>query len=477
LINLPLRHQFGVCVLTEHDERKGLVKLYWQDVRERVAKVNPGFAKLVDEISPNETFPVYLAYYPYGAMTGDTISPFIPKMEGDYYRLSDPNAPPDIIKHLGYGMHSAPLAMILEKNKESFVDLKGTGITIPRTLQSPGDIFPIGRIFNINSSRFYAPNGVLSGTAGARSVFLLPNIGCATSHINLQRDFNVKSSPVKLFGEHHQLFKEIINSNVIDCNWRFCLLYFSEKWATCLNDDSGWQALKIYLYDYGWKTSEYLRHQYYYDIIFSVIQRKRNLKPNPYLVDTACYLFSSALGITASYAPACNNDALPLDLLQKVFVESYGLKRYLPTIMQPTHYSFESDTYPSYYSLKNPSTHVFSPKSRTVSSTLYDMRELEYITRIFAEELGGENSMCADTIMGKIAREVEFKYFHNEEDRHHVVRSAAQITDYDDRFNSVDSRYKVAGAKFASDAPFVRGCVSISRRSAIQKTIYKDQQY
>lgn len=464
-------------MVTTHDQRRGIVKLYWQNVRERVAKVNPGFAKLVDEISPDETFPVYLTYFPYGAMTGDTISPFIPKVEDGHYRLSDPNAPADLIKNLGYGMHNAPLAMILEKNKEWFVDLKDTGITIPRTIQSPGDIYPIGRIFNINSSRFYAPNGVLSGTAGARSVFLLPNIGCATSHINLQRDFNVKSSPVKSFGDHHHLFKEIINSNVIDCDWRFCLLYFSEKWVNCLNNDPAWFALKIYLYDYGWKASEYLRHQYYYDVIFSVIQKKRNLKPNPYLADTARHLFSSALGNTASYAPACNEDALPLDLLQKVFVESYGLKKYLPTIMQPVHFSFETDSYPSYYSLKNPSTHVFSPKSRTVSSTLFDIRELEYITRIFAEELGAEDSMCADTIMGTIAREVEFKYFHNEADRHHVVRSATEIPNFDDRFNAVNPNLKIHGAKFASDAPFVRGCISISRKSATQKTIYKDQQY
>ena len=34
---------------TEHDERRGLVKTTWNKVRERVHKVNPEFAKLVDD--------------------------------------------------------------------------------------------------------------------------------------------------------------------------------------------------------------------------------------------------------------------------------------------------------------------------------------------------------------------------------------------------------------------------------------------
>lgn len=36
-------------------KQKGLVKVYWTDVRKRVAKVEPTFAKIVDELDPDKS--------------------------------------------------------------------------------------------------------------------------------------------------------------------------------------------------------------------------------------------------------------------------------------------------------------------------------------------------------------------------------------------------------------------------------------
>jgi hypothetical protein len=452
-------------VLTELDERKGLVKTNWANIRKRVAKVEPTFAKLVDELSPDKSFPIYLAYYPYGAITGDTESPFIPKINGGNYRLSDPNAPKDVRTHLGYGKNSLPFGMILEKELEYFIDLKDERISLPWLTYSPGSFFPFARVLSKMSNRVYAPNGILSTTSGARSVFMLPNIGCLTNHVNLQRDFNVQSPPPKTLYEHWYLFKEIINSNVIECDWRSCIMFFSEKWVNKLHTDKAWLHIKTYMHELAWHYSEYQRNSFYYDIAFSIMQKQRNLKPNPYLADTARHLFNTALGAAPGFAPACNDESLPLDVLQQAFVESYGLKKYHPTILKPTKFNFEEDASPVYYSLQNPATHVFSPKSREASSTLFEMRELSHVTRIFVEELAKTNSICSDTIIGKIASEIEFNYFHNKTDRHRIVRDSAEIPTLDDRFNFINPKYKVSGATFASDAPFVRGCISMSTRS------------
>jgi hypothetical protein len=101
------------------DEGKGLVKVYWSDIRKRVAHVEPLFAKIVDELSPDATFPLFLAYYPYGALKGDTLSTFLPTAISGSYRLSDPSAPKDVIKHLGYGRDSAPLATECARGNET----------------------------------------------------------------------------------------------------------------------------------------------------------------------------------------------------------------------------------------------------------------------------------------------------------------------------------------------------------------------
>lgn len=436
----------------------GLIKVYWSDIRSKVAKVEPKFAAIVDELDPDQSFPLYLAYYPYGALKGDTRSTFFPDDKASYYRVTDANAPKDVVKHLGYSKNSAPLALLLEKNFELFIDLKEQGITIPRVVYSPGALFPLSRILSRHSERTYAPNGLLTMTAGTRSVFMLPNIGCATNHINLQRDFNVQSEAAKSLYDHWHVFKEL---TAVDCDWRACLVYFSQNWLDKLYSDKRWLSLRLYLHEMAWHHYEFERNHFYYDVAFSTIQKKRNLKPNPYLADTARHLLITALGAAPGYTPATTEDALPLTYLQNIFIESYGLKKYFPIIFQPQHFNFESDQQPIYYSLQHPSTHMFSPKSRKIASTLSEMRELERITRIYTQELARENTLCSDTVLNKVAQQVKFDYYHNKMDLHKTIKSSKELLKIDTRLS--DKSWVKAGMQFAADAPFVRGCVSIKR--------------
>lgn len=451
-------------MLTETDEGRGLVKVYWSDIRERVAKVEPSFASIVDELNPDDSFPIFLAYYTYGELIGDSHSPLLPKVDGGYYPLFDQNAPKDVIQHLGYGKGSLPLGMILDKNFEFFIDLKDKGISIPWSVHSPGKFISFARNLSNKGRHIYAPNGIMSTSSGSRSAFMLPNIGCIVLHSSLRRDYNVQNSPPKSLYDHWHIFKEITNSPVSECDWRSCLMYFSENWIKKLHTDKAWLRLKLYFHELAWQYFEYDRNRIYYDIAFSVIQHKRNLKPNPYLADTARHLFTTALGAALGYAPACDERSLPLKVLQKAFIESYGMKKYIPTILQPAFFNFEKDTLPVYYSLQNPTTHIFSPKSRKMSSTLFEMRELQHLMQIFSEELSKDNNLCSDTIISRIASEVQFNYFHNKPDRHRVIQSSEDIVNLDNRFNFAYPEHKIDSALFASDAKFVRGCISIKMK-------------
>lgn len=446
------------------DEGDHLVKVYWKQVREKVGKVEAKLARIIDELDPDHSYPLYLAFYPYGATDADTQSSLFPHRDASgYFRLTDSDAPKEIVNDLGYSINSTPLGMVLEKEIECFIDLQNEGITIPWLIYQPGAIFPLARILNKQTDRVYTPNGLLSSTAGARSAFMLPNIGCAVNHSNLQRDFNVQSPPPKSLYEHWHLFKEIANSEAVNSDWRCCVMYFSEKWLTSIHNNPAWDKLKQYLQELAWYRYEWDRNRIYYDITFSLIQKARNLKPNPYLADTAMHLFATALGAAPGYAPCLDNDALPLNLLQRVFVESYGLKKYIPTIMQPKHFSFETDDLPIYYSLQHPSTHVFSPKSRDTSSTLFELRELEHIMRVYKQELTKSNALCTDTMLGRIANEITFNFYHNKADRHRVVDCSSHLFKNDERFDFLHPTSKADTANHSIDAPFVRGCISIKK--------------
>jgi hypothetical protein len=87
---------------------------------------------------------------------------------------------------------------------------------------------------------------------------------------------------------------------------------------------------------------------------------------------------------------------------------------------------------------------------------------LSQILKKFVLELSMDDGMCADSIMAIAAKNVQFNYFHNETDLHRVIRPSTDLSLIDPRFDFVaPGVIKESGAKFASDARFVRGCVSI----------------
>lgn len=443
-------------MFTNNDERNGLVKTNWASVRERVAKVEPKFAKLIDAISPDASFVLYLAYYPYGTLTGDEFSPFLPNSKGDTYRLTQQETPRDVFKYLGYGFDGLPLTMILEKQVELYINLEKSKITIPQYLLKPGTLTPFCRILSYGKRFIYTPSNILSSAAGCRSAFVLANVGCQKYHRNLQHQFKVSRQAPKNLYDHWDIFREIcLNEKQND--WRCCLLLFSEKWVKHLTTDPAWSDLKKYLLELSWNHYEYERNKIYYDIFFSMTQKKYNLKPNPYHIDTVKHLFAIALGVAPGFSPAINDSALPDALLESAYTNYYGLSQYCSSIMIPNHFSF-GDQYPVYYSLQNPSNYVFSPKSREITNTLLEMKELQRILKIFIKELLNEKSFYPEIILNHIAKNVDFNFYHNRHDKNQIIFPSSEISKTDSRF-LLKAKH---GTKFPEDAQFLRGCVSIS---------------
>ncbi len=450
---------------TTKDEGHGLVKLYWEDVRKQVAKLDKQLAKIIDDISPGKKFPVYKAYYPFGMTIADTKELFLPNMQGSSYKIDDADVPQDIIKHLGYAQYSIPTGMVLEKDIEYYVDRTKDGYTIPWFYYSPGSLFPLSRTLQSKQTGLHSYSGsnLLLLVAGARSTFMLPQVSIALNHSYLQRDYNFESPPPEELYEQWQIFKAISDSKVRGNNWHACLLYLSQIWRDKIHDDDAWLQLKFYLYEKAWNSVVYRRNQPFYDMAFSIIQKERNLKPNPYLLDTARHLFAIAMGAFPGYKPATDESALPLNLIQAAYIESYGLKKYVPTVIQPTLYNFENPEQAVYYSLQNPSLHVFSPKSRKDSNTSKEMRELVHIIKVIKEELCKPGIPCSDSILGVVARKVHMRAFHNKADAYHVIQPTKDIPNCDECFLKPTKGKSKSQQGFSADAKFLRGCVSLSR--------------
>lgn len=441
-----------------------LTKVSWDDIRKSVAKVNPTFAKLVDELSPGKDLPMYLAKYAYGEIVADTEQFFFPNPTGSgIISVNDERLPAEVKRDLKRGVQSMPFGMVLNKRLETYSDLPLKRLRYPGNIWKPGDLFPLVRILSQNCKRKFYVNTVVSGVAGSACAFTLPSIGRVDLHTNLQNTYRIKSAAAKSMYDHWQIFKEIANSDFANSAWRMHLLLFADKWEDMLHRDPAWTKLKLHLHEQAWEFTEYRRNQIFYDIAFSSIQEKRNLKPNPYLTDTAAHLLSIAIGAVIGYRPAVDETSLPLKLLQTAFVEAYSLPHYTPIIMEPDYFYFESSK-PNYYSLQNPSTHRFSPKSRRIVNTLFETRELAHIMDIFIDEASKKGSMCAETRLGMLKEKVSFSFYHNQEDRHGIIKpsNSPEIIELDSRLQKNQQAFP--DRTFCADAKFMRGCIAIRRK-------------
>ncbi|MCH9770199.1 MAG: hypothetical protein K0U12_04905, partial [Gammaproteobacteria bacterium] len=393
-------------MFTTNNSKQGLVKTQWKNIREDVKKVEPVFTKLVDALNPNKNFSVYLAYFPYGALKGDTKCSFLPLMNGEFCRLDSPSIPNIVKKDLGYGIGSSPFGMVLDKNFEYFFDLKHRSTSKPQRIATPGSFFPLDRLFTMKNQRVYSPNGILSVSSGARSVFMLPCVSRELNHSYLQRDLGITSdAPISTY-DHWRIFKEITSSQNIDCNWRSCIIYFSENWISKLTHDPTWRDLKLYLYEKAWNSSAYSRSaNTYYEHIFSEIKSQRNLKLKPYIEKITNHIFKIILGAAPGFSPQINNNSLPIKTIQNAYTNSYSLKNYWPTILSPERFVFEQSKHPIYYSLQhgvgNDSNRVSSP-----SNILADLREVKRIFKIYFNELASTQSCCVDTVLNDIANRI-----------------------------------------------------------------------
>lgn len=446
------------------EEGKSLIKVYWQDIRRYVVKLNPIFTELVDNLNlpPNE-FPLYIARYPYGASLGAGKGAILPTEKGKLCRLLDVYFPNEVIQDLGYGKESLPLGMVLDKQMEYFLDLKSQKLTIPIRMHLPGTFFALNGALNRykkNSQLITMSNIFLSAQAGVRSALMLPNITAMPNHTRLKRRLKINHATPKCLYEHGILFKEISESKEAHCLWRLELLYFSNVWIENLNTNAAWAPLKLYFGHLLSEAFSFEKDYIFYTLLFSLIQKEALLKPSPFLTDTIQWLFTIASGTVPGYAPANDNDALPLSVLQRVYAHVYQLDKHLPIIMIPQHFCIKSEQ-PVYYPLKYPSMPRFSIRQKESATTLADMRELSDLMKVFVNNFSQKGALCNNTIINEIAKKVEFTYFHCELDKEKVIQHSSKMLEQDVRFNEIHPLIRMKEAKWPGDSAFLRGCIRI----------------
>lgn len=281
-------------------------KVFWNEIKNKVNTVNPTLYKVIEELKPCEEMPFFQAHYQFGAQFGVKTHAQLPDNFGQLIKIRNLSAENELFKHLGYGKDSLPLGMILDKFCEWHY-LNENNRLFPVYIQGPGAIFNMHIIFNEEKT---VANNILSVSSGALSSYLLPNIGCARKHSQIQKRFKIAASAPKSPYEHHQVFKEILQHKTISDDWCSEILYFSQAFIEKVKNDEQWLKLKLYF-------SEAFRKKIIRDSfdmtchnLFLNAKKVNRFRPTPFIIDTAKYIFNICMGLGLDVKPAIDEQYL-----------------------------------------------------------------------------------------------------------------------------------------------------------------------
>lgn len=429
-------------------------QVYWTDIRETIAEINPVFFKLVDALSPGQKYPMYLVPYAYNDLVAGGEGIVLPTKAGNYVRLREAKQTlPTLFKDLDYDSNNNPLGLFIDKSFECSLNACHDQIhkNFPISIHAAGTFFNMRHIANTGCQTKYMPNDMLFISAGAKSNFMIPKISCGVMHSRIQKTYNLTQTAPHSYYDHTEVFQQIVNSTHHKKSWQALVLYFSAPWIKSINNNPEWQSLKDYFYKIASKQSEYAVNSEYYNHIYRVANKRNNLKSNLLIYETARHLFEIALGVKLGFAPATNEDLLPLSLIQDVYTECYKLD-YSPLIAVPAYYSY-LEPKPVYYSLQHPSLCSFSPKARSASTLLSDLIALIDVVQKYQRDFSLPIRECKKTVLESVSKGIVFNFYHPAADIDSCINKPDNILTQDVRFKG--------GLKFPVNASFFKGCIAI----------------
>lgn len=428
----------------------------WLTARPAFIQEEPELVAIIDELSPDNTFKLLKVSYPYGSIIHENGFMHLPVDNKNTLPINHVDISLALKKQLDYS--NLPLGCIVNRH----------GVEIYRELEDRVHsiaFFTTG--LNLGPWEFFDPPTPYTISAGARTIQMLPKIADYAFHSKLKA-IGVTTPPPRSPREHWHIFKEIAANYHQNDPWNCEVIFFTSKWAEKIRNDRAWLPFKYFILKRVWDHTEHNRNHFVYDALwesFSRILSTRKMRPTSYVMDmfkNIIYLAQGQRTLTA-YSPAGNdNSAAPINRIMETYINLYGLKHHIPTIMLPKHF-LADDKEPVYYSLQIPTYLDSVPRSRDSVSTKQDLNHLIWLKNTFQRELcNGNLTVWGDNII-RIFDHINFDFFHSDVDGDPEVKSTDLLIKEDPRFLYYPKdNDKLEMRKFADKSTFVRGCVRLS---------------
>lgn len=429
-----------------------LKQVTWHEIEADVKQVNPELHDIICELDPGPEYRLYVGEYPYGCQTLHNGKFYVPSPKNGMIPIDDHRVNKQIQEDLTYNRLSNPVTLILKNSFEIFINNPIPNTPAIGMLASEGSLFSTSLVAGSPS---HHPAFIWDMTSGARSIFMLPKISQAKKYKRLRAELNINTDVPNSNLEHWRVFKDISNSSQSP-NWKTKTLIFSENWFKTLNDKK-WLHLKLYLLDNFRKTYDALGNLYIWDMLFCLILQNKQLRPSLYTNNTVKHLFQIYMGICPGISPANNEKQAPISYLQKVFIDIYGLKEYIPTIMTPQYFSHTEKT-PVYYSLQISSL-LDTPKKKDNSSCISDLYEISSLLSKYLNDIKEEKFNIDGTPFNTGLPGFEITPLHPSPQKYRTIKSTENEIKNDKRFEEIlYKEKKKEERRIALHSSLLNGC-------------------
>ena len=435
-----------------------LQELTWEDIRKDVKTVNRTFFDIIEALSPSSHYKFYKAIFNYGDEILRDGQWMLKHRNGSWIPFKHPDVPKKIKSALGYNFGTNPVALVLENTLEFFLSFADR--VIPFAIVSPGKIIGLTRALEPNIS--FCPETFLWGlSAGARSIFMLPKIASGSSHNRLRKSIGIRADKPKDLRAHWPIFVEIVNSERCKCDWQSQLVYFSAPWFAHKNDPA-WLAYNNYLIQTAWQSNAFWRNQYLWSLVFSSNLLDKSVALSPFITNFVKHLFIIGAGVLPGLQPALDETLAPIRCIQQAYLEAYGMKQYLPTIMQPAYFSMGESSRSVYASLQYPTAIDYATSTDSRASTLLDLYNAGGLIQRYIQDMRKQQFNIDKTPFLELIEQAQFKLFHHNVSGYQEVNEAATLIDKDEAFKQTLATTQ--NKMFAKNSQFLSGCIQISKR-------------
>ncbi|WP_375326742.1 hypothetical protein [Candidatus Tisiphia endosymbiont of Nemotelus uliginosus] len=428
-----------------------LKEVAWGDIRDEIYKINRELAEKCDQSNTYNQHTLFKISYPYGTSIVNEGVFHLPTRDGRLVSIKDPKVPESIRTKLSYS--PIPLSFILHNSSEVFV--KDKDRVIPLNIFGVGKLFGLFELLNILTHPPITHAPIWNVNAGARSVFMLPSISDMIGHNRIQKKLGSNIHLPYHLVDHWQTFVEINQYSTAKDRWHNTIIVFTNKWFEETNNIS-YAKFVNYLAIQGWQQLQFglLGDFTEFSLLWSLFTHEinnRNLKPRPYLIDTIKHLISITKQFGIAFQPSIDDQALPRQLIQQVYVEDYQLKEYIPTIMQPA--TLVNKKNKLYYSLSLPTLPNSSPYFKNPPSLIEDQREINKLLTIL---MSIAHKIKHPTAI--VMKDIKFRMFHSGHDPFGQIIASKYIADHDSRFLVYNNEHN---RTFCWSSTFFNGCISI----------------